>query len=469
MSAPLKTRIEGLFSSPIALAHLLDEIPMGIMVLDRDRRILVMNPTVEVLTGYRRDEVLGLPCHDVLRSNFCPRQCPARDAAKDGKPVSQEGNIINHNRQKISVRMTSAPIRNASGDIVGFIETLEDTRPLHQLDKELKKTFGFGPLLGRSAKMEEVFKILPVVAHTDSSVLITGETGTGKDVLAESIHEASERAREAFIKVNCGALPETLLESELFGHKKGAFTGAVADKPGRLRLAHAGTLYLTEIGDLPLPLQVKLLTFLDDKVVFPLGSTKGFQADVRIIAATHRNLELMVREGQFREDLLFRLNVVQLHLPPLREREGDASLFMDHFLTVFSSRFGKKIDGFSDEVRQKLLSYPFPGNVRELRNIVEYSVNICQENKIKLEHLPTYLFELGTEIFDGAALTDRTKSAATSTSREGISGMNWACIERQLIVDALVKAGGRRNKAAMILGWGRSKLWRKMKQYGLET
>ncbi len=469
MSSPFDIRIEGLFSSSIELARLLDEIPLGVLLLDRHSKILMMNPAMEALTGYRLEETLGLPCCDVLRSNFCPMTCPAQEELKGGKPICLEGDIINRDRHKISIRLTSAPIKDASGRILGFIETLEDLRLLQQLDKDLGTAFGFGPLLGRSPKMEEIFKILPAIARTDSSVLITGETGTGKDVLAEAIHQASDRARHPFIKVNCGALPETLLESELFGHKKGAFTGAVADKPGRLRLAHNGTLYLTEIGDLPLPLQVKLLTFLDDKVVFPLGSTKGFQADVRIIAATHRDLERMVLEGRFREDLLFRLKVVQLHLPPLRERDGDLSLIMDHFLALFSSRFGKKVSGFSDEVRQKLLSYSYPGNVRELRNVVEYSVNICQEEQIKPKHLPTYLFELGSERLEKDTSSQRIQPAVLSAPHEKTAGTNWTSIERQLIIDALIKAKGRKSKAAEILGWGRSTLWRKMKQHGLEA
>lgn len=469
MKSPIKAEVVGLYPSPIAISNLLREIPLGVLMLDRDRRILLMNQAMELLTGFRQEEIQGLPCQDVIRSNFCPRQCPVLEAEEGDELVRREGNIINRDRQKIPVRLTSVPLKDTAGRIVGFIETLEDTRLLQQLDKNIKQAFGFGHLLGRSPKMEEVFKILPVVAHTDSSVLITGETGTGKDVLAQALHETSNRAREPFIKVNCGALPESLLESELFGHKKGAFTGAVAEKPGRLRMAHNGTVYLTEIGDLPLPLQVKLLTFLDDKVVYPLGSTKGFQADVRIIAATHRDLDGMVRDGSFREDLLFRLKVVQLHLPPLREREGDIDLIMDHFLALFSSRFGKQIKGFSGEVRQKLLDYPFPGNVRELRNIVEYAVNICQEERIKHEHLPVYFFEQGIGRIGGEAVPHRPEPAALSAPRERTAGKDWTSIERELIIDALVQSKGHRSKAAAILGWGRSTLWRKMKQYGLEA
>jgi two-component system response regulator AtoC len=316
--------------------------------------------------------------------------------------------------------------------------------------------------------MEKLFRLIPVVAQTDSSILITGETGTGKDVLAEVIHNTSDRAKGSFIKINCGALPETLLESELFGHKKGAFTGAVNDKMGRLKLAHNGTLYLTEIGDLPLTLQVKLLTFLDDKVVYPLGSTSGFQADVRVIAATHRNLEQMVEEGLFRQDLLFRLNVVRLHLPPLRERVGDIDLLLDHFLKIFSGRFGKKIRSFSPQAKRLLQDYAYRGNVRELKNIVEYASNICQTESIGIEHLPAYLTDETILDQDHEALESGLLEDSPESQRE-LSGMDWAAIERRLIVDTLVKVNGKRSKAAEVLGWGRSTLWRKMKQYGLES
>jgi len=463
-----RAAIEGLYSSPIALSAVIDQIPLGVLLLDSDLRLLTMNSVMEALTGFRREEVQGIPCSNILRSNFCLRECPAREAATGVKSASIEGDIINRDRRRIPIRLTSAPMLDALGNTLGYIETVEDLRPFQKLDTDLKRTFGFGSLLGKSSKMEAIFKLLPVIAGTDSSVLITGETGTGKDVLAETIHEASERSRHPFIKINCGALPENLLESELFGHKKGAFTGAVRDKPGRMGLAHQGTLYLTEIGDLPLVLQVKLLTFLDDKVIYPLGGTKGFQADVRIIAATHRNLEHMVREGDFREDLLFRLKVVQLPLPPLRDREGDVALIMDHFLALFSSRFGKKIKGLSADVRRILLAYPYPGNVRELKNVIEYAINICQEDQITEDHMPAYLLDYDPGGLAAETMGESGDAIMLSPRRDRTPGRNWTAIERQLIIDALVQARGRRSKAASILGWARSTLWRKMKLYGLE-
>jgi transcriptional regulator with PAS, ATPase and Fis domain len=316
--------------------------------------------------------------------------------------------------------------------------------------------------------MERVFQILPVIAQSDSSVLITGETGTGKDFVAEAIHQASPRAKDPFIKVNCGALPETLLESELFGHQKGAFTGAVENKPGRFRLAHNGTLYLTEIGDLPLSLQVKLLTFLDDRIVYPLGSTKGFQVNARVIAATHRNLEQMVRDGRFREDLLFRLNVVRVHLPPLRERGDDVRLLLDHFLHTYVAQFKKPVKGFSARALRILLDYTYPGNVRELRNMVEYALNICQEELIHPKHLPAYLTDPKQRDWDREEEKQEVPSFSRSLGQVPQPDVNWVDVERGMILDAMVKAGGRRSKAAAMLGWGRSTLWRKMKQYGMD-
>ena len=459
--------VKDLFASPLPLSALLDSIPVGVAVLDAHRRLLYFNQYLESLTGFHRDQVWGLPCRDVLRADVCHHHCPFDEAAAQGAGLSLEGDIINRDRRKIPVRLSSVPFVEGDGSLLGYMEIVEDIRLL-KASEIAGHAYSFGEMIGHSSNMEELFRIMPIIAQTDSSVLITGETGTGKDLAAEAIHQASNRAHGPFIKINCGALPETLLESELFGHTKGSFTGAVSDKPGRIRLGHKGTVYLTEVGDLPLSLQVKLLTFLDDKIIYPLGSTKGFQSDVRVVAATHRPLEKMVREGSFREDLLFRLNVVRLHLPPLREREGDIVLLMGHFLGVFAERFHKKIKGFSEEARRILQEYPYPGNARELRNAVEYAVNFCQDDCIKPEHLPAYLAAPqppGPETAGEGVAVDPWASSAPSHR----SGTNWTDMERQMILDALIQAKGRKNKAALALGWGRSTLWRKINQYGLES
>lgn len=475
-----KAAIQGLFQQPVALGSLIDKIPTGLLILDQERRIVTLNHALEALTGFFRAEVGGIGCHHVLRSRLCFKQCPLLEMDKDSEACCRQSDIINKDRQLIPVRVTLAPVTDIRGELAGYIETVEDMRGIHEPDAELQQAFSYSRIIGKSPKMEKIFQMLPLIAQNDSSVLITGETGTGKDMLAEAIHETSNRAKGPFIKVNCGALPETLLESELFGHVKGAFTGAVANKTGRFRLAQNGTLYLTEIGDLPLSLQVKLLTFLDDKIVYPLGSAKGLHVDVRVIAGTHRNLEQMVKSGHFREDLLFRLNVVRLHLPPMREREEDKRLLIDHFLNTFSSHFGKTIKGFTSRALKLLKAYPYPGNVRELRNIIEYSVNICQNSYIDVAHLPAYMTETreetGEEAGESRENRGQTADAAGSLqpgqsagngSRRPHDTDNWPEMEKQMILDALFSAGGRRNKAAEILGWGRSTLWRKMKHYNI--
>ncbi|MHC1728220.1 MAG: sigma-54 interaction domain-containing protein [Syntrophobacteraceae bacterium] len=464
-------QITGLLNSPLDFSLLLDEIPFGISVVDPVRRIVLLNRAMEGLTGFARRDAEGIPCAHILRSNICFDGCPLLKGKSFSEPVSLEGDIVNRDRLKIPVRINFSPLKDSHGNTVGYLETVEDIRALRTLGAKISKAYGFGQIVGQSPQMERVFQILPIIAQSDSTVLITGETGTGKDFVAEAIHQASSQARDPFIKINCGALPETLMESELFGHQKGAFTGAVESKPGRFRLAHNGTLYLTEIGDLPLGLQVKLLTFLDDKVIYPLGSTKGFQVNVRLIAATHRNLERMVRQRLFREDLLFRLNVVRLQLPPLRERGDDVRLLLKHFLHSFVSQLQKPLKGFSAKAMRLLQEYPYPGNVRELKNIVEYAVNICQEDQIAVNHLPAYISEPGSAGWSVEPETGEAQPAALDTAKpeEGTDGeLSWDEMERKMITQAMMKSKGRRGKAAELLGWGRSTLWRKMKHYGLD-
>ncbi len=444
------------------LQRLLNNVPLGIALLDPSRRIVFSNQALEAITGLSAADARGLACHQVLRSRICLTGCPARDEGFSGS-VCLESDLINRDHQMIPFRMTLSRLFDTRGKPAGFIETIEDLRLLREFDEKINQAYRFGQLLGKSRQMEKLFAILPVIAQSDSSVLLTGETGTGKDILAEALHQASTRAKGPFIKINCGALPETLLESELFGHTKGAFTGALENKPGRFNLAHTGTLYLTEIGDLPLPLQVKLLTFLDDRVIYPLGGTRGIEADVRIIAATHRNLEQMVQEGRFRQDLFFRLNVLRAHLPALREREGDIRLLLDHFLNQFNQKLGRSITGFSSRALKILLAYPFPGNVRELRNIVEYAVNLCMDEKVFPKHLPAYLLEEKQD-----CMVDVRPEKAPLIQPRGTSP-TWPEVEKNLIMEALVRAKGNRSAAAAALGCSRSTLWRKMKVYGIDA
>jgi len=470
--------ITNLMAKPLDFFGLINEIPLGVLVLDTNLRVVFVNRFFEALSGFSHLTANGVKCYNILRGTACVSNCPVLSIKRDNHAVSCESDMINLDRQRLPIRMTTAPLMDSSNNVMGYIETIEDLRLSHKIDREKDAAYSFANIVGRSPQMEKIFQTLPMLAQSDASVLITGETGTGKDLVAEAIHQTSERESGPFIKINCGALPETLLESELFGHQKGAFTGAFENKPGRFKLAHNGTIFLTEIGDLTLPLQVKLLTFLDDKIIYPLGSTKGFQANVRIVAATHRNLEEMVKHGTFRKDLLFRLNVARIHLPPLREREGDIQLLIDHFFNSYKNQLGKNIDGFSKESLSILQNYHYEGNIRELRNIVEYAVNVANHSIIEKNQLPSYLLDttssnnakhsvVGTQN-QGDISNIISPSDFSSLKNNGDRNETWTSIQKEIIIDALKKSKGRKKEAARILGWGRSTLWRKMKQFQID-
>jgi transcriptional regulator with PAS, ATPase and Fis domain len=461
----------GLFREQTNLKSLFDGFEHPVIILDNNLNVVYFNSRARIISNIPLEKAAGLPCRYFLKARHCNHDCPL----KNNETKTIETDILTSFRQIVPYRVSFSQIYDTFGIKQGYMLVLKEPESSKQTAKNQSDEFSFSSIIGKSPQMEKVYRLLPVLAQSDASILITGETGTGKDLLAEEIHKASERSDGPFIKVNCGALPETLLESELFGHSKGAFTGAVENKPGRFKLAHNGTLFLTEIGDLPLTLQVKLLTFLDDKIVYPLGSTKGFQANVRMIAATHRDLELMVKEGRFRQDLLFRLNVARLHLPPLREREDDIFLLLNHFLKNFNESLNKKISGFTSDAKSILINYTYPGNVREIRNIMEYAANVCQESKVSPSDLPAYIQHRAVPLNETNNMPDETlkqyetqiikqKETTTETQTDFSSFLE---IEKKLITDALLKAGGSKSKAADILGWGRTTLWRKMKKYNL--
>jgi len=459
-------KLEPATKNSFVISELLNGIPHGIAILDTNLCIVAMNCFLEAMTGYITDEARGVYIDFIIRSNFGSKDEAYSAVLENGQPVSISGDIINRRRKKIPIHFNLSRLHDKQNRPSGVLIVLEDISALraegvaHQKESE---RFG---ILGHSLQMENVFKLMSVLARTDASILITGETGTGKDMVAESLHKSSRRARQPFIKINCGALPEALLESELFGHTRGAFTGAVHENPGMFRLAHGGTIFLTEIGDLSLPLQVKLLSVLDDQEFFPVGGRKKIQVDVRIIAATHRSLRHEVQQGHFREDLFYRLNVLHLHIPPVRERSGDIRLLCDHFLRQISATLGRNITGFTKKTIDTLCRYHYPGNVRELRNIVEYSVNICQGKKIKTKDLPQYLFKPPESSSTITAPINPSRSAtATQGQPAGKAGGGWVELEKEMITEALRKTGGNRSKAAEMLGWGRTTLWRKLKKY----
>ena len=456
------------------IATLLEGFPHPVMILDENLRLVAMNRLMEAITGYDALKVKGVHGELVVRSNTGNSRCQLyNQVLQSGEAVSVTGDILTCYRRKIPVQYTVSILRREGGVNCGLLVIAEDISARVSETNLVMRDHDAIELIGYSPKMQKVFDMIPLLAQTDASVLITGETGTGKDKIAEIIHMKSSRARFPFIKVNCGALPSGLLESELFGHVKGAFTGATRNKPGMFKLADKGTLFLTEIGDMPLSLQVKLLTVLDDRKFVPVGGEEKISVDVRIVAATHRSLRDQVRRETFREDLFYRLNVLQVHLPPLREREGDVLYLLDHFREKFTRALGKTIVGFSPNALQPLLDYHYPGNVRELSNIVEYSVNICKRKKINKEHLPPYLFEKQNEDVSHPEVEGtrpgpgRWKERVVVPEHEE-SSESWGDIERQMIIDALKENKGIKTRTAESLGWGRMKLWRKMKNYGLQ-
>lgn len=457
----------------LLVTNFLNGIPCGIAILDTDLRIVKMNHLLEALIGYSSADVRGVFADFIFRSNLGNNGKVFREILSSGEPISVAGDIINLSLKKIPIQFTLTPLKDHCDKHIALMVAFEDITLLQSFDRQRRSYDGTGEILGHSPQMQEIFELLPVLAHTEASVLLTGETGTGKDMIAEAIHKTSKRSGHPFIKINCGALPESLLESELFGHVRGSFTGAVKDKPGMFYLAHKGTIFLTEIGDLPLSLQVKLLSVLDDKEFYPVGGTKKVKVDVRVIAATHHSLRTLVAQGKFREDLFYRLNVLRLHLPALREREGDVRLLMDHFLRKFNANLNKGIKGFSSNYIEALIAYNFPGNIRELRNLIEYGVNICQGHRIKAEHLPKYIFGRQGKTTDTSQQYDTEKNppagnkAPISNNLPLPNTEGWTEFEKKMIMDALKKTKGNRSRAAKILGWGRTTLWRKLNQYGL--
>lgn len=455
------------------ITSLLEGIPHAAALLDSSGHLLLMNRLMEATTGYSNSEVTGFHGELVIRSNAGNNRGQLyRAVLESGEAVAVTGDIINCNRRKVPIRYTISPqYSSPDQEIIGLLIIVEDVSwcQSEKPGESLGNVYDTSGFIGYSPKVQQVIDLLPVLSRTDSSVLITGETGTGKDRMAEIIHQNSSRNRYPFVKINCGALPAGLLESELFGHVKGSFTSATRDKIGMFQLADKGTVFLTEIGDMPLPLQVKLLSFLDDMEFIPVGGEKKVRVDVRIIAATHRPLREQVAHGDFREDLFYRLHVLHLNLPPLRERGDDIRLLLDHFLQQFAKKLQKAIVGISPEAMEVLAAYTYPGNVRELRNIVEYMVNVCRKKKIGIEMLPPYILESPRTIKEPEPKEPAVPFASVERimpadhSREA----TWEEIERQLIVETLTRCSGNRTKAALALNWGRMKLYRKLKHYNL--
>src|SRR4030066_490522 len=368
---------------------ILNSIADGVFTTDNDGKITFMNKAGEEITGFSNREAIGHYCFDIFRADICQSRCALKETLKTKKEIiNLPATILKKGGQKVPISISTAVLKNERGQIIGGVETFRDLSAMEELKKELSEKYTLGDIISKNHLIHDIFNILPNIAGSDSTVLIQGASGTGKELFAKAIHNLSLRKNKPFIKVNCGALPDTLLESELFGYEKGAFTDARKDKPGRFALAHGGAIFLDEVGDLSPSLQVKLLRVLQEKEYEPLGSTSAKKADVRIIAATNKDLWKLVNEGKFRDDLYYRLNVVKIDLPSLSQRREDIPLLIDAFIRKFNVKMGKKISGVSDKVLRLLLKYDYPGNVRELENIIEHAFVLCGEDRIDLDCLP---------------------------------------------------------------------------------
>ncbi len=435
---------------------ILESISDGVFTVDADWRITSFNRAAEAITGVRRRDAIGKTCSDVFRASMCEADCALRYTVKTGKPViNKSAFIVDAGGRRIPISVSTAILRDERGRIVGGAETFRDLSLVEELRRELEGRYQVGDLVSRSPAMRRVFDLLPQVASSDATVLIQGETGTGKELLARAVHSLSPRKDKPFVPVNCGALPDTLLESELFGYVKGAFTGAAKDNPGRFALAEGGTVFLDEIGDITPALQVRLLRVLQERTYEPLGGTETRHADVRVIAATHRDLASLIRKGTFREDLFYRLNVVKLDLPPLRKRKEDIPLLVEHFVAKFNRRQGRSVAGVCPDVLALLMAHDYPGNVRELENILERAFVLCAEGRIERTHLPP-------------ELTGQPATALPSSAADTMAAQIHAT-EAHAIRTALERCGFNRLAAARALGLHKSTLFRKIKALGIQV
>ncbi len=432
---------------------ILDSINEGVFTVDLDWKITSFNRAAEQITQVHRENAIGKPCCEVFRASICENACALKRTIATGKPmVNVTAHIFTESGNRIPIRLSTAPLRETDGRFVGGVETFQDLTQVEQLRKALQSRYTFEDIIGRSTVMMNLFQIMPQVAESDSTVLIVGASGTGKELFARAIHNLSHRKKKPFIAVNCAALPDTLLESELFGYQAGAFTDARKNKPGRFILAQGGTILLDEIGDISPAMQVRLLRVLQEKQVEPLGSIRPVKIDVRVVAASNQDLEYLVREKKFRKDLFYRVRVVKLELPDLKQRRLDIPILVNHMVNKFNRLKDKDIAGVSEAVMLRLMAHDYPGNVRELENIIEHAFVLCRRGLIEMHHLPPEL---------------STTSAQTKDECTGIKTLK--ALEKQMIVEALLRRKGNRKLAAEDLGIDYSTLYRKLKRFKIDT
>ena len=431
---------------------ILDSISEGVFTVDADWRITSFNHAAETITGISHEEAVNQKCYTILKSDLCEKGCPLRETLSTGIPqIGITATILDASGHPRPISLSTAVLKDKNGKVIGGVETFRDISLVESLRKEIEKTYSFQDIISRNHRMQELFAILPDIAESPSTVLIEGESGTGKELFARAIHNLSLRRKQPFVAVNSGALPDTLLESELFGYMKGAFTDAVKDKPGRIALAEGGTLFLDEIASISPSLQVRLLRFLQEKTYEPLGATITQKANVRIIAATNQDLKQMIAQGSFRDDLYYRLNVIEILLPPLRDRLEDVPLLVDHFITRFNSIQRKEVAGISNDALSCLMSYDFPGNIRELENIIERAFVLCRQGLIEMRLLP--------EIIRENICIDCPKKETTSFKQ----------LEKSFLLNALRNNNWNKVQTARQLGIHKTTLYRKLKLLGLDN
>lgn len=439
---------------------IIDTLSDGIIVVDTAGIIQAANPAAEKLTGYPMVELLGSSCR-ILNCTGC--KIVGKGVGKEfcklftvGRSRGKECVIVRRDNRSVQIHKSATLLKAEDGEVVGAVETLTDVSELIRKQQEiesLRRTLhldeGYYGLLGKSAAMERLFELIDSVAPSDAPVLIQGQSGTGKELVARAIHEAGSRKKGPFVKVNCAALNESLLESELFGHVKGAYTGADRDRIGRFEAAHGGTIFLDEVGDIPLSTQVKLLRVLEEREIERVGDHKPIPVDVRIVSATHRDLETRVAKGEFREDLFFRINVFPLHCPSLSERREDVPLIVQNFIERNSSKGKKKIIGLTSEAMALLLNHSWPGNVRELRNAIEYAFVLCPGGHIDVTHMPPKIS--GSE---GTAVSFIPPNPSFQADK--------AHLEK-----VLLEVEWNQSEAARILGVSRVTVWKRIRKFGI--
>jgi len=439
-----KNKLDAIFNSNIE----------GTFTIDNDWNVTSFNTSAEKITGYKKFEAIGKKCWDIFNSSICRNGCHMEETVQKGKPmIGNELEILHKGGKIIPIRVNSAILLNNKNENIGAVETFMDISEIRNLSAHLREVFKYENIIGRNKEIKQIISVLESVSQTDSSVLITGESGTGKELAARAIHLNSSRKTGPFIAVNCSAFVESLIESELFGHEKGAFTGAIKTKIGRFELAQGGTLFLDEIGDLSTAVQTKLLRVLETHEFERVGGNKSIKMATRIIAATNKNLSEEISAGRFREDLFYRINVINIHLPPLRERMDDFPLLVNHFIESFNKKFNKHIKQFSSSAYDLVMDYNWPGNIRELENVIEHCFVLCNGDIIQVECLPKRLREPG-------------KKTIVLNNPDVQKGFKET--EKELIISVLKKNNYSRAEAAKELNINPSTLWRKMKKLGIE-